>query len=126
MSDIFRSAVEQYARILPEDLRDTEVYLNHATLAEIERIKPSMYLPLPSQILGLPVRIDDNMPDGVVALRTENKFDRAIRRANERGHAFNIVKPATFTPEVLPAPPPTVRALVRHWCKSVREKVRRG
>lgn len=109
-----RSVIGQYASILPEDLRDTEVFMSQDTKDDLVRRLPEMDPVVQTgdirTMFGLQVRIDENLPAGVVELRTENSFDRAIRRARSE------VPPIYFPP----APPPTLRVLLAHWWKKFR------
>jgi hypothetical protein len=123
MDDVMRNALEQYSKVLPQDLRDTEVFMSTDTRVELERTLLAGKSPAEqasvNQMFGLPVRTDDALPYRVVELRTENAQERAIRRAARDGITVNVLKPGpSWFP---PAPPvPTLRALVKHWWKKVR------
>jgi hypothetical protein len=123
MDDLMRSAFEQYSKVLPQDLRDTEVFMSTDTIEELKRTllpgKPPAEWSGVNQMFGLPVRADDALPYRVVELRTENAQERAIRRAAKDGITVNVMEPGPLW--FPPAPPaPTVRALVKHWWKKVR------
>jgi hypothetical protein len=117
MDDIIRQTFDAYAKIQPRDLRDTEVHMSTET-------KDALISSLPTsthrgfQLLGLPTRIDDNLPLGVVNFVTETEMDRVIRRAAREGRTVNVMMPFDFLPpEPLPAPKPTLKALLKHWWK---------
>jgi hypothetical protein len=69
-------------------------------------------------LFGCPLETWADMDPNTIEARAENATDRALRRAEERGQTFNVVKAVEFAPIEFPTPPPpTARALLRHWAK---------
>ena len=123
MNDVIRKAFEDYAKIPPSDLQDTEVHMSTDTAYGIADNLPHLGFPDHAQLLGLPVRIDDNLPNGVVRFVTETELDRVIRRAGREGNAarINVMRPIPFPEVFLPAPPkPILKALLKHWLRKVK------
>lgn len=92
--------------------------MNAETFEEFERIAgiPPEGRGRMARLFDIPVRIDDNLPAGMVSLLAETQLDRAVRRANERGHALNVMPPLAFpVPVEVPATDPTLKALLKHW-----------
>lgn len=125
--DLFEQAIQQYEKVRPRDLKDAEFFVNAKSFEELQRyaqIPPSdnPFQRHVNTLLGLRVRVDDNLPDGVVQLLAETPLDRAIRRASERGQVVNVMPPVEFPAPVLPpAPDPTLKALLKHWLKKWKE-----
>ena len=124
MSDLMRDVLRQYAAILPEDRRDLEWFMSADTRDMFATMdwQSGGFGTTPTTLLGAPVRIDENIPSGVVHARTETELDRAVRRAARDGHALNVMQPVGFPMPILgPAPDPTLKALLRHWLKRLRK-----
>lgn len=127
-----RKVMEDYARLLPQDRIDTQCYMNRNTIDDLKRRFPMRdprddpgYPPLaairPATMLGMRIEMDENLPDGIIELRTETELDRAIRRANLAGRSFNIMKFEPFDALVYPTQPePTLRALLRSYWSKIR------
>lgn len=113
--NLYEQAIKQYNRLNPRDRRDAEFFMNAETFEEFERIAPKER-GRTARLFDIPVHIDDNLPDGMVSLLAETQLDRAVRRANERGHALNVMPPPAFpVPVEVPATDPTLKALLKHW-----------
>jgi hypothetical protein len=118
VSQLMAVAYREFAQIHPRDRVDARFYVNEVTralLGQEHNFEPHDL----TQLLGIPLEIDENLPDGVVLCLAETELDRVIRRATEQGRYISIVKPVPALPRVLPAPPPTIKALLRHWWKKV-------
>lgn len=73
----------------------------------------------PDRLFGLPLHIrDDGQGAGEVAIWCENQIEAAIRRNPQA--RVNVMEPISLAVEQLPPPPPTLRALLRHWLKRKR------
>lgn len=126
MTEIVAQVIQEYARIPPEDLRDTEMHMSAETAEQLAKeagISPDLALREMhhATLFGLRVRRNDLLPFGIVQLVTENAQDRAIRRARRDGVIVNVIKPVDFLPPVIPpAPAPTLRALLKHWLRRAR------
>lgn len=129
---IMREVVRQYGKINPRDHRDTEVHLSEYTLDMLAGYARSLTVrdhddPLPriiappKTIFSMPVRTDDTLPFGEIQFVTENGQERAMRRILAEGKSsINIVKMSVPLPP--PAPDPTLRALIRHWRRKLRNR----
>lgn len=124
-SDIMENLFDGYRKINPRDRRDTEVHLAASTAQAIAATLPDAdfkfedYMADGAMLLGIMCRRDDTVPHGEFRFVTENAQERAIRRIRDQfgRSAVNVVKPVVFLPEVVPAPSPTLRALLRHWLR---------
>lgn len=120
----FNEALAQYARVEPRDLRDAEFFVNNTTFEAMKRYasfppEDHPYQRNMSRMFGIPVRVDANLPDGVIKLCVETELDRAVRRAHERGQVINIMAPVRWP---TPVPDPTLKALLKHWWKQWRKR----
>lgn len=126
MDELITKLMHEYAKILPQDLRDTEVFMSRGTW---DALKVHTFKDRAGKhpggfgdtIYGLRVRIDANLPDGVAEMRTESEFDRAIRRAAREGSAVNVMRPVLPPIEVPLVIEPTVRSLLRAWGKKAKQ-----
>jgi len=113
--------IEQYAGIDPRDRQDTEIHLSTSTMDTlIGSVIWDGEAPIvrePGMLLGRPLRLDDSIPYGEFRFVTENAQDRAIRRATRDGITVNVMKLEALPPTVLPAPAPTLGALIKHWLR---------
>lgn len=130
MDDVVREALRVYATINPNDRRDTEFHASRKTIEYLViRTAPdpdrpffSDRLPLPmSTLFGITLREDDDLPFGVIHAITETETDRAIRRARRDGIRVNVLRPIRSELTFTPAPPPTLRALLRKWRGKIRK-----
>lgn len=119
-------AIRQYAAVMPEDRKDLEFFMSTETWREISpatgQDQPGWWPTADTVLFGAPVRIDDNIPFGVIHSRAETELDRAVRRANEAGHALNVMKTEAWIPP--PMPDPTLKALVKHWIGRLKRILR--
>lgn len=124
IDDFYESALWEYSEIDPRDRRDTEAHLSQDTAEAIARlVSPDADVDAEgAQLFGLKTRRDDSIPFGQVRFITENDQDRALRRAARDGLQVNVVKLEALPPMATPAPPPTLRALVRHWLERMKER----
>ena len=122
IEDFYESALSDYGKIDPRDRRDTEAHLSQDTAEAIVRlVSPDADVNAEdAQLFGLKTRRDDSVPFGQVRFITENDQDRALRRAAGAGLQVNVVKLEALPPMATPAPPPTLRALVRHWLERMK------
>jgi hypothetical protein len=130
MDDVVRKALDDYGKIPPQDLRDTEVHMSSDTMTHIMRTLPAStdgsfntyrHWRDTSSFLGLPLRVEESLPCGVVNFVTETELDRVIRRAAREGRAVNVMKPILFDPTEFPSVPvPTFKALLKHWWRKVK------
>ncbi len=117
MSDVERQILNLYASIPPYRLQDAKFYMSAETR---DLLAPKLTKGVPVTAYGVPFEIDENMPIGIVNMSVETGVDRWVKRQREAGRTVNIVKPADFSPTVLPvSDPPTLRALLRHWTRKV-------
>ena len=128
---IMREVVRQYGKVNPRDHRDTEVHLSEYTLDMLAGYARSLTVrdhddPLPriiappKTIFSMPVRTDDTLPFGEIRFVTENGQERAMRRILAEGKSINVMK---MLPPALPSlPDPTLRALIRHWRRKLRNR----
>src|ERR1700761_1737991 len=75
--------------------------------------------PGPAHLFDYPVRADKSMPVGEVKLVCETDFEAGVRHLTDAGHTINVMKPqpVMWVPPPVPAPPPTLRVLIKHWWK---------
>jgi hypothetical protein len=74
----------------------------------------------PDMLLGIPVVVDENLPPRTVLVDVENAYDRALRRAAERGLPVIVQKMPPLDLSTMPAPlPPTFKALLRKWWRKL-------
>lgn len=124
-TDIMGNLFDGYRKINPRDRRDTEVHLAASTARAIAVTLPDVdfkfedYMTDGAMLLGIMCRRDDTVPYGEFRFVTENAQERAIRRIRDQfgRNVVNVVEPLAFLPEVVPAPKPTLRALLRHWLR---------
>jgi len=105
VSNEIRKSIELYAALAGPDRRHASYFMSEETFRALKRATPT-YINGPETdrktVLGIPVKIDNTMPEGVIDLC-------AVR-------SVTPAQPAPIIPE------PTVRALVRHWIKKLRKR----
>lgn len=122
IEDFYETVVREYGKIDPRDRQDTEAHLSAATAQAVAALV-SLDAKIDAEgatLFGLRTRRDDSIPFGRVRFVTENAEDRAIRRAAKDGLAVNVMKLEALPPLMMPAPEPTLRALLRHWLRRLR------
>lgn len=127
--EIIRHIEQRRRALAADDIRDAEVHMHPTTIAQTAAVLCPMPAldnsPLDS-ILGMPLREDRNLPLGTAMVVAENEMDRAIRRAARDGIMTWIPDPpaidwASFPPSATP----TIKALLRHWVRKIKQRVKR-
>lgn len=123
--DLIRKLLEGCAKIDPRDRRDTEIHLSAGTAKVLamstihgEKFAFEDRYTDGAMLFGITCRRDETLPFGEFRFVTENAQERAMRRIVADGRTtINVMKPVALMPELLPAPKPTLRALLRHWLR---------
>jgi hypothetical protein len=100
-----------------------------APLPPPERVDPLRELTDPppvDHLFGMSLETFSRPDWGVIELRCENSYDRALRRAQERGQSIIVHKPdSDLFALIPPPPPPTLRRLLGHWAQKAKRKLGR-
>lgn len=106
MTEPYKYLIGLYREVPPRDLRDAAFYvapdvLDSLMRANVKAVERDDFTnereryeaeAAPTQLFGIPLYTDKDLPAGTGVIICENATDRAIRRANGRGQTFNVVK----------------------------------
>lgn len=130
-AEMMIDAARQRDEMMRQDPRDekwAEWFVNPETYEALGPFKPPVPAGLwtssgssPETFLfGYPVRVTASAAPGRFHLSHETRLDATIRHQAAAGRTVNVVKspPSAY----LTMPPPTARALARHWIDKVRNR----
>lgn len=118
-----------WSQLNPRDRQDARWYVSEPTLYRWSTARgwhpedgpPMEFNPIGNRLFGIPVEVDDSLPEGEFRLIAETQRERELRRLAKEGVPIMVMPPMVW-PEYGPPPTPTLKALVRHWIRKLKRR----